>query len=98
VHCLESFYRNARGIYLKKAWTRGKLLCLPGQKKASTELKNTNRLPERVVLKSRGSLFHEYAINEKGDITAANCIIPTNQNIANLEEDMKKIVARTSSR
>jgi coenzyme F420-reducing hydrogenase alpha subunit len=37
-------------------------------------------------------LFHEYAIDETGHITQANCVIPTNQNIGNLEEDMRKIV------
>lgn len=40
----------------------------------------------------RGSLFHEYAIDNTAHITAANCVIPTNQNIGNLEEDMRKIV------
>jgi len=40
----------------------------------------------------RGSLFHEYAIDEAGIITKANCVIPTNQNMGNLEEDMRKIV------
>jgi coenzyme F420-reducing hydrogenase alpha subunit len=36
----------------------------------------------------RGLLIHHYAIGEDGRITAANCIIPTNQNINNLEHDM----------
>lgn len=40
----------------------------------------------------RGSLFHEYSIDDAGGITNANCVIPTNQNIGNLEEDMRKIV------
>ena len=40
----------------------------------------------------RGLLIHNYAINEDGKISAANCIIPTNQNIANLEADMRKLV------
>lgn len=40
----------------------------------------------------RGSLFHEYSINEAGQITKANCVIPTNQNIGNLEDDMRKLV------
>lgn len=40
----------------------------------------------------RGSLFHEYAIDNKGYITHANCVIPTNQNIGNLEADMRKLV------
>lgn len=40
----------------------------------------------------RGILFHDYTVNSGGEVTAANCIIPTNQNINNLEADMKKIV------
>lgn len=40
----------------------------------------------------RGTLFHEYSINEAGAITQANCVIPTNQNMGNLEEDMRKLV------
>ncbi|MDD5440369.1 MAG: nickel-dependent hydrogenase large subunit [Candidatus Omnitrophica bacterium] len=40
----------------------------------------------------RGSLFHEYTIDETAHITAANCVIPTNQNMGNLEDDMRKIV------
>ncbi len=40
----------------------------------------------------RGILFHHYWIGEDGKMTGANCIIPTNQNIANLEGDMKSLV------
>jgi coenzyme F420-reducing hydrogenase alpha subunit len=40
----------------------------------------------------RGSLFHEYTIDDTGHITHSNCVIPTNQNIGNLEDDMRKIV------
>ncbi len=40
----------------------------------------------------RGMLIHHYWINESGNITGANCIIPTNQNLANLEADMKNLV------
>jgi coenzyme F420-reducing hydrogenase alpha subunit len=36
----------------------------------------------------RGTLFHHYVI-EDGRCTAANCIIPTNQNWANVNADMK---------
>ncbi len=36
----------------------------------------------------RGTLFHEYAVNDAGLITEANLIIPTGQNLANLEQDM----------
>lgn len=37
----------------------------------------------------RGMLIHSYFIDENGVMTGADCIIPTNQNIANLEFDMR---------
>jgi sulfhydrogenase subunit alpha len=39
----------------------------------------------------RGVLFHHYKI-EDGRIRGANCIIPTNQNVANVEADMRELV------
>ncbi len=36
----------------------------------------------------RGTLYHEYSIDREGRITDANLIIPTGQNLANLESDM----------
>ena len=46
----------------------------------------------------RGLLFHEYEIDEDGAITKANCIIPTGQNLANLENDMKALVPQIMDR
>ena len=40
----------------------------------------------------RGILFHDYTYDEKGVCTKANCIIPTNQNHANIELDMKALL------
>jgi len=40
----------------------------------------------------RGTLYHEYELDEKGRIVAANLVIPTGQNMANLEADMRAIV------
>jgi sulfhydrogenase subunit alpha len=42
----------------------------------------------------RGILFHDYAYNEKGVCTKANCVIPTNQNHGNIELDMKDLVPK----
>jgi coenzyme F420-reducing hydrogenase alpha subunit len=39
----------------------------------------------------RGILFHHYTIQD-GLITGANCIIPTTQNLQNIEEDMRSLV------
>lgn len=40
----------------------------------------------------RGILVHDYTLNSKGYCTKANCIIPTNQNHANIQHDMEKLV------
>ena len=40
----------------------------------------------------RGILYHEYSYDRQGRITKANCIIPTGQNLANIDDDMKKLV------
>jgi coenzyme F420-reducing hydrogenase alpha subunit len=40
----------------------------------------------------RGILFHHYAYNDEGFCSEANCIIPTNQNLANLNHDMQELV------
>lgn len=40
----------------------------------------------------RGMLVHHYWIGADGNLTGANCIIPTNQNLANLEADMRALV------
>lgn len=39
----------------------------------------------------RGILFHDYTYNDDGICTAANCVIPTNQNHANIQKDMEKL-------
>jgi sulfhydrogenase subunit alpha len=40
----------------------------------------------------RGILFHNYQIGDDGRVVGANCIIPTGQNLANIEADMRKLV------
>jgi len=40
----------------------------------------------------RGILFHDYQIGDDGRVIGANCIIPTGQNLANVEADMRKLV------
>lgn len=40
----------------------------------------------------RGILFHDYTYDRNGSIESANCIIPTGQNLANIDDDMKKLV------
>lgn len=40
----------------------------------------------------RGILFHEYEFDKKGECTAADICIPTNQNHANIQKDFEKFV------
>ncbi len=40
----------------------------------------------------RGILFHEYEYDKKGICIGGNCIIPTNQNHANIQLDFEKLV------
>ncbi|MBN1953543.1 MAG: Ni/Fe hydrogenase subunit alpha [Anaerolineae bacterium] len=46
----------------------------------------------------RGILFHHYVYDEDGICTRANCIIPTNQNMANLNADMKVLLPQILDR
>jgi sulfhydrogenase subunit alpha len=45
----------------------------------------------------RGTLYHHYVI-EDGILTDANCIIPTAQNLANVEADMRELVPKSLDR
>jgi coenzyme F420-reducing hydrogenase alpha subunit len=40
----------------------------------------------------RGLLIHDYTYDEKGHVVKANCVIPTNQNHANIQRDMEALV------
>jgi coenzyme F420-reducing hydrogenase alpha subunit len=42
----------------------------------------------------RGTLYHNYEIDNSGKIINANCIIPTCQNLNNIEYDMRELVPR----
>lgn len=43
----------------------------------------------------RGTLWHEYTLEENGTITNANIITPTAQNLLNMQEDIRKFVPTT---
>jgi len=42
----------------------------------------------------RGVLFHDYSFDSNGRCTGANAIIPTSQNVNNIEQDMKAFVPK----
>lgn len=46
----------------------------------------------------RGTLYHEYTYDENGIMMDSNCIIPTGQNYANIELDMRALVPQIIDR
>jgi coenzyme F420-reducing hydrogenase alpha subunit len=46
----------------------------------------------------RGILYHHYEVDDQGIILNANCIIPTGQNLNNIEHDMRRLVPQILSR
>ncbi|MCP5005994.1 MAG: Ni/Fe hydrogenase subunit alpha, partial [Planctomycetes bacterium] len=40
----------------------------------------------------RGTLYHEHRVDDNGKVTYGNFIIPTGQNLANIENDLKSLV------
>jgi sulfhydrogenase subunit alpha len=46
----------------------------------------------------RGILFHEYEYNKDGECVWANCIIPTNQNHANIQKDLESLIPEIKDR
>ena len=45
-----------------------------------------------IVEVPRGILVHDYMLDKNGRCVKANCVIPTNQNHANIQKDMEKLV------
>ena len=45
-----------------------------------------------IVEVPRGTLVHEYEYDENGIVTGANLVIPTNQNLANIEADFRAYI------
>jgi coenzyme F420-reducing hydrogenase alpha subunit len=46
----------------------------------------------------RGLLFHAYEYDDEGRIVQADCVIPTNQNHANIQEDLDALTPDLSGR
>jgi len=81
VHCMEDSIS-----IIDQLLTRG----IKNEKPTPVQLKDADGVGVCEV--PRGMLIHHYWIGENGKITGANCIIPTNQNIANIEADMRHLV------
>ncbi|MBT9151190.1 MAG: NAD-reducing hydrogenase HoxS subunit beta [candidate division WS2 bacterium] len=80
VHCLEDSITILEKI-LKDGLSKEKVVVSSWPKRSEIgKIKYKQNTGAGCVEVPRGSLFHEY------------CVIPTNQNIGNLEDDMRKIV------
>ncbi len=51
-----------------------------------------------VVEAPRGLLIHDYTYDERARLVKANCIIPTNQNYANIDRDLEKLAGEIADR
>lgn len=92
VECVHSLEESINIIkYLKKTGINYKEEIVVGlNEKNQIKVKAGNGVGAVEV--PRGILFHNYEVDEKGIIKKANCIIPTNQNVNNIEHDMFKYV------
>ncbi len=51
-----------------------------------------------IVEAPRGLLIHDYTYDGMGRLVKVNCIIPTNQNCANIEDDLRSLVQENMNR
>ncbi len=91
VHCLEESISIMEKIR-KDGLSESNVVASWPKRSEMGKLKYTPKTGVGCVEAPRGSLFHEYTIDETAHITKANCVIPTNQNMGNLEDDMRKLV------
>ena len=77
---------------LENALTLIDTLLARGLKEERSEITPTAGRGIGMVEVPRGILFHDYTYNERGEILSANCIIPTNQNHANIQKDMETLL------
>jgi coenzyme F420-reducing hydrogenase alpha subunit len=92
VHCLEESIAILEKI-LKSGLDENKVVVNSWPKRNEiTTVKYKPNIGIGCLEVPRGALFHEYTIDQTAHIKSANCVIPTNQNINNLEADMRKLV------
>ncbi|MDD5109457.1 MAG: Ni/Fe hydrogenase subunit alpha [Candidatus Omnitrophica bacterium] len=92
VHCLEESITILEKILKDGLKEEGIVVSSWPKRSQVGKIKYKPNTGSACVEVPRGSLFHEYTINDSAHITAANCVIPTNQNMGNLEDDMRKLV------
>jgi len=89
VHCLEDSISILEG-FKKSGLDQSEAITVGLNEKNAIAVKAGNGVGAVEV--PRGLLFHNYEVDGIGKILNANCIIPTSQNVNNIEHDMKKLV------
>jgi coenzyme F420-reducing hydrogenase alpha subunit len=89
IHCLEDATAIVEGLQ-KDGISYDEVILVGVNEQGRIPVKAGNGVGAIEV--PRGVLFHNYEIDDKGIIKNANCIIPTNQNLNNIEYDMAKLV------
>lgn len=89
VHCLEESIAILEG-YKKKPADQGERVTVGLNEKGAIPVRAGKGVGAVEV--PRGTLFHCYEIDAAGKILNADCVIPTNQNLNNIERDMRKLV------
>ncbi len=89
VHCFEHARKTIQDL-LKTGINYNEEIAVGVNEKSAIKVKAGNGVGAVEV--PRGTLFHNYELDEKGLIKNANCVIPTNQNINNIEHDMVKLL------
>lgn len=80
VHCVE------QGIHLIDE------ILLPGLREESVMVSPRAGVGTAAIEAPRGTLYHRYHYDAAGCIEAADCVIPTAQNLANIEADLRALV------
>ncbi len=89
VHCVEDSIAIIKDLK-EKGVNREEIIVVGLNEKNAIKVNAGNGVGAVEV--PRGILFHNYEVDEKGIIKKANCIIPTGQNLNNIEFDMQKLV------
>jgi sulfhydrogenase subunit alpha len=89
VHCLEEAIRILEDLK-RKGTDQGEKVTVGLNERGTIPMKAG--LGVGAVEVPRGTLFHCYDIDDTGKIIKADCVIPTSQNVNNIEHDMRKLV------
>ncbi|MCC6346129.1 MAG: Ni/Fe hydrogenase subunit alpha [Nitrospirales bacterium] len=89
VHCLEEALQTVR-VLKERGVDRDEAVLVGLNERSAVPVRAGSGIGAVEV--PRGVLFHHYEVDDRGIIVNANCSIPTNQNLSNIEHDMEKLV------